>query len=273
YARTVKRLREEEAKRLHWAERMRERMAHELLASGIPAAVNWRVKRPYRAYLETQETGMDVAQIHDVIAFRILVDTPEQCYAALGVIHQLWHPYLERIRDYIAGPKINGYRSLHTAVFALDGRLAQMHIRTHDMHIATQHGIATRWLKRAEAGDRSPGTPALWLAHLPEWVAQLERWQDELRLSASEFVDALRGEMLEDQIFVFTPKGDVRELPMGATVLDFAYQIHTDIGSHTAGAIIQRNTAQGVLISREVGPDYPLKTGDVVRALTSAEVT
>ncbi|HEU0026167.1 MAG TPA: HD domain-containing protein, partial [Ktedonobacterales bacterium] len=145
YARTVKRLREEEAKRLRWAERMRERMVHELLASGIPAAVNWRVKRPYRAYLETQETGMDVAQLHDVFAFRILVNTSEQCYAALGIIHQLWHPYLERIRDYIAGPKINGYRSLHTAVFALDGRLAQMHIRTHSMHIATQHGIATTW--------------------------------------------------------------------------------------------------------------------------------
>jgi GTP diphosphokinase / guanosine-3',5'-bis(diphosphate) 3'-diphosphatase len=271
YARTVRRLREEEAKRLRWAERMRERMVHELLASGIPAAVNWRVKRPYRAYLETQETGMDVAQLHDVFAFRILVNTTEQCYAALGIIHQLWHPYLERIRDYIAGPKINGYRSLHTAVFALDGRLAQMHIRTHSIHIATQHGIATTWLDRAESGERGPVTSALWLAHLPEWVSQLGRWQDELRLSASDFLEALRGEVLEDQIFIFTPKGDVRELPPGATVLDLAYQIHTDIGSHASGAIIQRNTRQGVLTSREVGLDYALRTGDVVRILTSAE--
>jgi len=250
---------------------MRERMAHELLASGIPAAVNWRVKRPYRAYLETQETGMDVAQLHDVFAFRILVNTSEQCYAALGIIHQLWHPYLERIRDYIAGPKINGYRSLHTAVFALDGRLAQMHIRTHSMHIATQHGIATTWLERAESGERGPVTSALWLAHLPDWVSQLGRWQDELRLSASDFLEALRGEVLEDQIFIFTPKGDVRELPPGATVLDLAYQIHTDIGSHASGAIIQRNTRQGVLTSRAVGLDYALRTGDVVRILTSAE--
>ncbi len=271
YERTVKRLREEEAKRLRWAERMCERMAHELLASGIPAAVNWRVKRPYRAYLETQETGMDVAQLHDVFAFRILVNTSEQCYAALGIIHQLWHPYLERIRDYIAGPKINGYRSLHTAVFALDGRLAQMHIRTHSMHIATQHGIATTWLERAESGEREPVTSALWLAHLPDWVSQLGRWQDELRLSAADFLEALRGEVLEDQIFIFTPKGDVRELPPGATVLDLAYQIHTDIGSHAAGAIIQRNTRQGVLTSRAVGLDYALRTGDVVRILTSAE--
>ncbi|HEX5441369.1 MAG TPA: HD domain-containing protein [Ktedonobacterales bacterium] len=271
YARIVKRLREEETKRLRWAERMRERMAHELLASGIPAAVNWRVKRPYRAYLETQETGMDIAQLHDVFAFRILVNTSEQCYAALGIIHQLWHPYLERIRDYIAGPKINGYRSLHTAVFALDGRLAQMHIRTHSMHIATQHGIATTWLDRAESGERGPVTSALWLAHLPEWVSQLGRWQDELRLSASDFLEALRGEVLEDQIFIFTPKGDVRELPQGATVLDLAYQIHTDIGGHATGAIIQRNTRQGVLTSREVGLDYVLRTGDVARILTSAE--
>lgn len=271
YARTVRRLHEEEAKRLRWAERMRERMAHELLASGIPAAVNWRIKRPYRAYLETRETGMDVSQLHDVFAFRVLVNTSEQCYAALGIIHQLWHPYLERIRDYIAGPKINGYRSLHTAVFALDGRLAQMHIRTHSMHIATQHGIATTWLDRARAGERGPVTSALWLAHLPEWVSQLGRWQDELRLSASDFLEALRGEVLEDQIFIFTPKGDVRELPQGATVLDLAYQIHTDIGSHASGAFIQRNSRQGVLASREVGLDYALRTGDVVRILTSAE--
>ncbi len=271
YERTVKRLREEEAKRAHWAERMRERMVHELLASGIPAAVNWRVKRPYRAYLEMRDTGMDVAQIHDVIAFRILVNAQDQCYAALGIIHQLWHPYLERIRDYIAGPKINGYRSLHTAVFALDGRLAQMHIRTHAMHIATQHGIATRWLERAEAGERMSVTSTLWLAHLPEWVSQLGRWQDELRLSAAEFVDALRGEVLEDQIFIFTPKGDVRELALGATVLDLAYQIHSDIGSHATGAMIQRNGPQGVLIAREVGLDYTLRTGDIVRVLTSAQ--
>lgn len=273
YERTVKRLHEEEAKRLRWAERMRERMAHELLASGIPAAVNWRVKRPYRTYMEMRETGMDVAQIHDVFAFRILVNNPEQCYAALGIIHHLWHPYLERIRDYIAGPKINGYRSLHTAVFALDGRLAQMHIRTHAMHIATQHGIATRWLERAESGERGPVTSALWMAHLPEWISQLGRWHDELRLSASEFVDALRGEVLEDQIFIFTPKGEVRELAQGATVLDLAYQIHSDIGSHATGAVIQRNTPQGVLISREVDLAYVLKTGDIVRVLTSADAT
>jgi GTP pyrophosphokinase len=273
YERTVKRLYEEETKRMRWAERMRERMVHELLASGIPAAVNWRVKRPYRAYLETQETGMDVAQLHDVFAFRILVDTSEQCYAALGIIHQLWHPYLERIRDYIAGPKINGYRSLHTAVFALDGRLAQMHIRTHSMHVATQHGIATTWLDRAKMGDREPVTSALWLAHLPDWVSQLGRWQDELRLNAADFLEALRGEVLDDQIFIFTPKGDMRELPPGSTVLDLAYQIHTDIGSHASGAIIQRNSPQGVLISREVGLDYTLKTGDIARILTNAEAT
>jgi GTP diphosphokinase / guanosine-3',5'-bis(diphosphate) 3'-diphosphatase len=270
YERTVKRLREEEAKRVRWAERMRERMVHELLASGIPAAVNWRVKRPYRTYIEAQETGNDIGQIHDIIAFRVLVNSPEQCYAAMGIIHQLWHPYLERIRDYIAGPKINGYRSLHTAVFALDGRLAQMHIRTHSMHLATQHGIATRWLERAMAGEREPVTPALWIAHLPEWVSQLGRWQDELRLSAAEFVDALRGEVLEDQIFIFTPKGDVRELQMGATVLDLAYQIHSEIGNHATGAIIQRNGPQGVLVSREVPLDHPLATGDIVRVLTDA---
>ena len=146
-----------------------------------------------------------------------------------------------------------------------------MHIRTHAMHIATQHGIATRWLERAAAGVREPVTAEFWLSRLPEWVNQLGRWQDELRLSAAEFVDALRGEVLEDQLFVFTPKGGVRELPMGATVLDFAYLIHTDIGHHATGAVIQRNTSQGVLVSREVGLDYALKTGDIVRVLTNPQ--
>ena len=269
YQETVQRLREEEVKRTSWATRMSKRIQHELAASHITAAVNWRVKHAYRAWLESRESGIEIGQLHDVIAFRVLVNTQEECYQSLGVIHRLWHPYSERIRDYIASPKLNGYQSLHTAVFALDGRLAQMHIRTHAMHRATQHGVASQWLELAEAHVQSRvATPKVWAEHMPTWVAQLARWQEELRLSAAEFVETLHNEVFEDQVFVFTPKGDVREMPAGSTVLDFAYRIHTDVGSHALGAQVQTNDPSGGLVAHFAPLDYALNSGDIVKVVT-----
>ncbi|MBF6592432.1 MAG: bifunctional (p)ppGpp synthetase/guanosine-3',5'-bis(diphosphate) 3'-pyrophosphohydrolase, partial [Ktedonobacterales bacterium] len=252
YAYTSQRLRDEAVKRAGWAQRMCDRMRHELAASNIVAAVNWRVKHTYRAYLEAQESGMDVALLHDVIAFRVLVARPGECYQALGIIHHLWHPYGERIRDYIASSKINGYQSLHTAVFALDGRLAQIHIRTHAMHRAAQHGVAAYWLERAEAGHQGAPGALPWLEHMPAWISQLAHWQRDSRLTANDFLETLRGEVFDDQVFVSTPKGDVRELPAGATVLDLAYQIHTEIGDHAIGAHIQTNGSDGMLLACDV---------------------
>lgn len=269
YAHTVQRLDDETAKRTHWAERMVERMQRELVASGIQAAVNWRVKHPYRAWIEARESGMDIALLHDLIAFRVLVNERDECYQALRVIHHLWHPYSERIRDYVSTPKLNGYQSLHTAVFALDGRLAQMHIRTHAMHRASQHGMATYWLERAEAGAQHAPAAPLWTDHKPRWVDRFASWDDDAKLSAAEFVTTLRGEVLEEQVFVFTPKGDVFELPAGATVIDFAYQIHTEIGDHTAGAQILSSDPDGLLEAQQVPPEYVLRTGDIVRVLRS----
>jgi GTP pyrophosphokinase len=271
YAYTAQRLRDEAMKRNGWAQRMGERMEQELAKRGIAAAVNWRVKHPYRAYVEAQESGMDIALLHDLIAFRVLVTRLDECYQALGIIHHLWHPYGERIRDYIARPKINGYQSLHTLVFALDGRLAQIHIRTHKMHRAAQHGVAAFWLERAEAGIQATPDALPWLEHLPLWITQLENWQHELKLSASDFVETLRGEVFEDQVFVTTPKGDVRELPSGASVLDLAYQIHTEIGDHATGAHVQSNSVDGILVTRDVPLNYTLRTGDIVRVLTDPQ--
>ena len=269
--RIMGRLHDEEMKRSAWAERFCERIRRELAANNLTAAVNWRVKHPYRAYLESEESGIDVALLHDLIAFRVLVTTPEECYQALGIIHHLWHPYRERFTDYIASPKINGYQSLHTAVFALDGRLAQMHIRTHAMHRATQHGVANYWLELALAGEEPEPGSQHWLAQMPSWVARLAHWHDELKLSAAEFVDTLRGEMFEDQVFVFTPKGEVRELPAGSTVLDFAYQIHTRVGDAAINALVRLDSMHDSLLQRTVPLSYVLKTGDIVQVVTASE--
>lgn len=269
---TVQRLKEETERRVDWAQRMCDRMERELAARHIVATVNWRVKRPYRTYHEAQESGMAVSQLHDLTAFRVLVSTKDDCYQALGIIHHLWHPHDSRIRDYVANPKVNGYQSLHTAVFALDGQLAQIHIRTHAMHRAAQHGVAAYWLERAAAGHPVNGSKPIQVDETLSWVTQLATWHRELGLSAADFVATVRGDLFDEQIFVFTPKGGIRELPEGSTVLDLAYQIHTQIGDHATGAHIQTNSPDGLLIARDVPVSYVLQSGDVVKVSTRAEV-
>lgn len=285
YLRAATAIHEEEARRARWAHRMRDRMESELAASGVPAAVNWRTKRPYRAYIEATETGMEVAQLHDVIAFRVIVNTAEDCYQAMRVIHSLWHPYDERIHDYIHNRKKNGYQSLHTAVFALDGRLAQIHIRTHEMHRQVQHGVCDYWLADAaqqhyqpredtthpEAAPDAPTALSAWQRTKPEWMEQIRDLDDAATTSARRFMEIFREEVLQDQVVVSTPKGERIELPAGATVLDFAYRIHTEIGDHTAGAIIQRYI-DDMLTARHVRPDHTLVTGDVVKVLRDAHI-
>ena len=269
-AHTVQRLQEEEERRAGWAERMCTTIQRELAARDIVATVNWRVKRPYRAYTEAHDSGMALSALHDLIAFRVLVTDKDDCYRALGIIHHLWHPHDNRIRDYIANPKVNGYQSLHTGVFALDGQLAQIHIRTHEMHRAAQHGVAAYWLERAARGKPVDGSTPVNVDEMFGWVTQIAAWHRELGLSAADFVAALRGDLFEEQVFVFTPKGDIRELPDGSTVLDLAYAIHTKIGDHAIGAHIQTNSRDGLLDARDVPLDYVLRSGDVVRVLTDA---
>jgi GTP diphosphokinase / guanosine-3',5'-bis(diphosphate) 3'-diphosphatase len=271
FASTVARLQREVAGRARWTRAVAERLRRELAAQGVCAVVNWRVKHPYRAFRESEESGIDLGGLHDLIAFRVLVNTPRDCYQALRVIHHLWHPHADRIRDYIGTPKVNGYQSFHTAVFALENELVQIHIRTHAMHRAAQHGVATYWLERAARGERVDDVTPVRVEEVLGWVTQLATWQRELELSAADFVATVRGDLLEDQMYVFTPKGDIRELPEGSTVLDLAYQIHTAVGDHAIGAHIQTNTSQGILVTRDVPVAYVLRRGDVVRVLTSPD--
>ncbi|HEX8995789.1 MAG TPA: HD domain-containing protein [Ktedonobacterales bacterium] len=267
FERVSRRLREVEASRTEWAERMVAHIKQKLESMGISAAVNWRMKRPYSAFLDSQQTQIDIGSLDDVIAFRILVNSVEDCYLSLNAAYQLWRHYHDSFRDYIAIPKVNGYQSLHTTVFGLDGHLAQLHIRTHRMHVAVQHGVAAQWLEAAL--NRQPGAvdPTQWLKRTASWVGRIANWHNELNLSASEFVDTVRGEMFADQVFVFTPKGAVRELPAGATALDLAYRIHTGLGDTATGAWILTTNRDDELVGMKVPLSYTLRNGDVVRIL------
>ncbi len=263
----TRRLRELEASRADWAQRMCEQIQRKLDSVGISAAVNWRMKRPYSAFLDSQQSQLDIGALDDVIAFRVLVNSVEECYLSLNAIYQLWRHYHDSFRDYIAMPKVNGYQSLHTTIFGLDGRLAQLHIRTHRMHVAVQHGVATQWLEAALSHEAGAIDSTQWLKRTASWVGRIANWHNDLDLTASEFVETVRGEMFADQVFVFTPKGAVRELPAGATALDLAYRIHTGLGDTATGAWVQTTTREGELVGMKVPLAYTLRNGDVVRIL------
>src|SRR5260221_12572499 len=182
----------------------------------LKAEVSGRVKHLYSFYkklkrgaddvekLETLQDILDVNQIHDLIAFRILVDTTQDCYVALGHVHSLWKPKEGRIKDFVANPKLNGYSALHTTVFCLDDHLLEIQIRTHEMHETAENGVAMHWHYK-DAGDNASASAR----ELLSWLRQLTEWQRDIRANASdsEFVEAVKDDIFEEQIFVFTPKG------------------------------------------------------------------
>ena len=212
-----------------------------------------------------EQSGDELSQIHDLVSFRILVDSIQDCYLALGHIHALWRPKDGRIKDFIATPKLNGYQSLHTTVFCLDNQLAEIQIRTHEMQRIADYGIASYWYLKERGGSR------LSTREMIAWIEQLREWQRELPQNADEFVEAVKGDIFQEQIFVFTPKGEVKDLPRGSTPLDMAYRIHSDIGDHCAGArIITNMDDSGRLVTRIVPLDYELKGGEIVDIIVEA---
>ena len=249
---------------------------------GLKAQVSGRVKHAYSFYkkllrntndiesLEDLKSAVDFSQIHDLIAFRILVESKRDCYAVLGHVHSLWKPKEGRIKDFIANPKPNGYSALHTTVFCLDDQLVEIQIRTFAMHEMAEYGVAMHWHYK-DIGDHASASAKELLA----WLRQLTEWQRELRstsTSDAEFVEAIKDDIFQEQIFVFTPKGEVKELPVGSTPLDFAYRIHSKVGDSCAGARIISETGSGEserLVTRIVPLDYELKGGEIVDILTS----
>ena len=273
-----------------YVERVCAILRQEMTAIGLRAEVSGRIKHLYSFYkkilrnanlqdqpnlssvelLESLKEGLDLRQVHDLLAFRILVETTQDCYLALGHVHSLWKPKEGRIKDFIANPKPNGYQALHTTVFCIDEQLVEIQIRTFSMHEMAEYGVAMHWHYK-DVGDRASASAK----ELLTWLKQLTEWQRELRqpgTSDSEFVEAVKGDIFEEQIFVFTPKGEVKDLPVGSTPLDFAYRIHSKVGDTCAGARIITDMGQNEserLVTRMVPLDYELRNGEIVDIVTN----
>jgi GTP pyrophosphokinase len=191
-----------------------------------------------------------MSKIYDLVALRVIVNTVAECYTVLGIIHQIWKPLKGRIKDYIAQPKPNGYQSLHTTVFCDDGEIVEFQIRTKKMHEEAEYGVAAHWYYD-ERGSSSPATSDL------KWVKELTKWKKEFEEN-QKFLESLKIDVFQNRIFIFTPKGDVIDLPENSTPIDFAYNLHTDLGDKCMGAKVNDKMAR---------LDTKLLNGDVVEII------
>ena len=221
--------------------------------AGIQAEVSARPKHIYSIYRKMVRKGVDFDQVHDVRGVRIIVPDVTSCYTTLGLIHNRWRPIPGEFDDYIAAPKDNFYRSLHTAVVYDDGKTLEIQIRTQEMHQNAEYGIAAHWrYKEGAPRDDEYERRILWLRSLMDWRQDVE--------DAGEFVDNMKTEVFEDRVYVFTPRGDIIDLPAGSTPIDFAYQVHTDIGHRCRGAKVN---------GKLVALDFTLNTGDKIEILAA----
>ena len=227
-----------------------------LTESGIQGRVYGRVKHLYSMWRKMQIQSVDFEQIYDVIAFRVIVESVAQCYESLGIIHSLWMPVPGRFKDYIAIPKPNMYQSLHTTVIGPRAERIEIQIRTQEMHKIAEEGVAAHW---AYKEGKNGGAPSAKDAAKFGWLRQLLEWQRDLT-DPTEFLETVKVDLFAEEVFVFTPKGDVKNLPRGATPLDFAYTVHSQVGEHTVGAKVN---------GKIVPLRYTLKNGDTVEILTS----
>ena len=229
----------------------------ELEKVDIPAEISGRAKHFYSIYDKMTKKGREFNEIYDLTAMRVIVERAgdegtRDCYGALGLIHSLWRPMPGRFKDYVAMPKLNGYRALHTTVIGPEGRPLEIQVRTREMHEMAELGVAAHW--RFDKGGRKVADDE-WLA----WVKQLMDWQEE-EADPREFYKTFRGDLFDDEVYVFTPKGEMKVLPAGSTPIDFAYAVHTDVGHRTVGAKIN---------GRIVPLHYRLKNSDFVEILTT----
>jgi GTP pyrophosphokinase len=228
-----------------------------LAEQGFAARVSGRAKHLYSIQRKVQDRQCPFEQVYDLVAYRVVVESVADCYAALGVIHSMWTPVPGRFKDYIALPKPNMYQSLHTTVFGPDHQRIELQIRTHEMNLVAEHGIAAHWrYKESRSGGLDPRDAAKF-----GWLRELVESQTELN-DPAEFLASVKVDLFQDEVYVFTPKGDVRAFPRGSTPLDFAYGIHTEIGDHCAGARVNGSIAP---------LSYKLHNGDLVEVLTNPE--
>ncbi|HEV3318167.1 MAG TPA: bifunctional (p)ppGpp synthetase/guanosine-3',5'-bis(diphosphate) 3'-pyrophosphohydrolase [Solirubrobacteraceae bacterium] len=239
-----------------------EYLASELTELGIEAQIAGRAKHFYSIYSKMTKKGREFNEIYDLTAMRVIVDSVKDCYGTVGAIHSLWKPLPGRFKDFIAMPKFNMYQSLHTTVIGPEGRPLEIQIRTREMHEMAEFGVAAHWMYKHLPGSEHAGQNAR--AGSPEdaklqWLRSMLDWQKELS-DPQEFMDTLRTDLFEDEVYVFTPKGEVKSLAAGATPLDFAYEVHTEIGHRCVGARVN---------GKIVPLHCELRSGDIVEILTA----
>jgi GTP diphosphokinase / guanosine-3',5'-bis(diphosphate) 3'-diphosphatase len=237
-------------------EAARSELDRELKAFNVEAEISGRAKHFYSIYDKMVRKGREFNEIFDLTALRVLVDSVKDCYAALGVIHSLWKPLPGRFKDYIAMPKANMYQSLHTTVIGPKGKPLEIQIRTYDMHETAQYGIAAHWVYKEKSGRAQRADQQ---DEKLQWLRQIMDWQSETK-DAGEFMESLKIDLFHDEVYVFTPKGEVKRLPVGSTPVDFAYAIHTDVGHRCTGARVDNHI---------VPLTYKLQSGDIVEIITS----
>tara|TARA_Y100000590_G_scaffold247426_1_gene278048 strand:+ start:1807 stop:4050 length:2244 start_codon:yes stop_codon:yes gene_type:complete len=256
YKKISKLLRSKRTSREEYIDGIRARLTQSLKDSGIEAVVTGRPKHIYSIHKKIQryqDQNMTIGDIYDLFALRIIVNRVNDCYSALGVVHSLWRPLRDQFDDYIANPKDNLYQSIHTAVLCKGAFPVEVQIRTAEMHELAEYGVAAHWLYK-EGKDSDPQFDKKMI-----WLRQLLDWQRDVS-GAEDFIESFKTDIFDNQVYVYTPKGDLKELPSGSTPLDFAYQIHTDIGHQCVGAHVN-----GKLVSLQ----YKLKNGDSIEIVTS----
>ncbi|HEY6986928.1 MAG TPA: bifunctional (p)ppGpp synthetase/guanosine-3',5'-bis(diphosphate) 3'-pyrophosphohydrolase, partial [Bryobacteraceae bacterium] len=236
----------------NWLRQVQTEIEQRLTRENIPARVEGRVKRAYSVYLKLKRQKITLDQVYDIVAIRIITDSVKNCYAALGVIHNEWHPVPGRIKDFIAMPRPNLYQSLHTSVIGPGGVTFEVQIRTEEMHRIAEEGIAAHW--KYKEGSKGPGLEDQRIA----WLRQLVEWQREMS-DSGDFLSSVKMDLYGEEVYTFTPRGRVIVLPRDATPIDFAYAIHSDVG----------NTCTGARVNGVIRPlKSTLRNGDVVEILT-----
>ncbi|WP_242341043.1 MULTISPECIES: bifunctional (p)ppGpp synthetase/guanosine-3',5'-bis(diphosphate) 3'-pyrophosphohydrolase [Anaeromyxobacter] len=259
YAELSSRVEAEAKEKQQFVQEVVEVIRGRLTDAGISVQVSGRVKHVYSIWRKMRQLDVDFDHILDVVGFRVIVDTVAECYESLGIIHSLWKPVPGRFKDYIAIPKPNLYQSLHTTVVGPRGERIEVQIRTKEMHRIAEEGVAAHWAYKEKGRDGKGAELSKKDAESFGWLRQLVEWQRELA-DPREFLETVKVDLFSDEVFVFTPKGAVKSLPRGATPVDFAYTIHSEVGEHTVGAKVN-----GKLVPLR----YALKNGDTVEILTS----
>jgi guanosine-3',5'-bis(diphosphate) 3'-pyrophosphohydrolase len=254
YYELVQKVKKTEGERNRYIDEVKLLISREMNKAGFKFDVYGRSKHLWSVYRKMQSRDIDYEQVFDQLAFRVIVESVAECYAALGLVHSLWKPIPGRFKDFIAMPKANNYQSLHTTVVGPGGERIEIQIRTQDMHLIAERGIAAHW-KYKERGKMTNDQEL----QQADWLRDLVTWHQQVR-SPDEFLETVKTDLFETEIYVFTPSGDVREFPDGSTPVDFAYAVHTDLGNKCVGARVN---------GKMVPLKYQLQNGDTVEIMTS----